>query len=329
MAKRAKVGISTVSRVLNNSGYVSPKTRERVLKAIEELNFEPNYLAKSLSSGKTRTIALILPDITNPFFPAIARGVEDAVKRKEYHVILCNTDGDSQQEALHAKALREKAVDGLIFTASSKNNKHVLELVEVGIPVVLIDRRVEGNNLDAVLVDNVAGAYEATKYLIGLGHKYIGFIAGPDVTTALERQEGYCRALKEAGIEVKEKLIQPGNFRYESGYTGALNLLEYGVTAILAANDLMALGAMRAIEEKGLRIPQDIAVVGFDDIPLASLVKPALTTVNQPAYQMGALAAEILLERIEGKRAGEPKEVILTPSLVIRESCGGRGRWQT
>ncbi len=327
VARHAKVSISTVSRVLNESGYVSEQTSQRVWRAIEALNYKPNQLARSLTTGRSRTIGLVLPDITNPFFPAVARGVEDAANVNGYTVILCNTDADPEQEKAYVTALREKRVDGFVFTVSGPDASTILGLIEADIPVVVIDRCVEGASVDSVLIYNEQWAYEATMHLIGLGHRAIAYINGPDdLTTSKERYAGYRKALADAGVSFNPALVRTGDFRYPSGHARMRELLASGqeVTAVFAANDMMAIGAMRAIQEWGLRVPEDIAVVGFDDILLASLIKPSLTTISQPAYHMGALAVEMLLERIGGAQGGEARTKICHARLVVRESCGGR-----
>lgn len=327
VARRAGVGVGTVSRVLNSKGHVSNATREKVLRAVEELNYQPNNLARSLATGRSRLVALVIPDITNPFFPTVARGVEDAASTMGYTVVLCNTDGDPAQEMAYAKTLRELRVDGIIFVVSSPDSAAVWELLRGHFPLALIDRQVEGASVDAVLVDNVSSAREATRHLIRLGHRRIAHISGPpQLTTSRDRLRGYLEALGEAGLEADETLIRAGDFRYHSGYARMKELLEAQdpPTAVFAANDLMAIGAIRALGESGRRVPDDVAVVGFDDILLASLVRPALTTVSQPAYQMGVTATELLIRRMDGLVSGPPQEVVLTPQLVIRESCGGK-----
>lgn len=328
VAQNAGVAVSTVSRVLNGSGYVSAATREKVLRAVEELDFQPNNHARSLATGRTRTIALVIPDITNPFFPTIARGVEDAASTRGYTVVLCNTDGDSAQEAAYVRTLREQRVDGIIFTVSTDESGAVRDLLRDKFPLALIDRQVEGARVDSVLIDNMACAREATRHLLRLGHRRIAYINGPpNLATSRDRQRGYFAALREAELRPDGDFIRAGDFKYPSGYDKMKDLLQsdIGLTAVFAANDMMAVGAIRAIEESGRRVPEDVAVVGFDDIMLASLVKPALTTISQPAYRMGVMAAELLLERMFGSVPREPRRVVLTPGLVIRQSCGWKG----
>lgn len=269
----------------------------------------------------------MLPDITNPFFPAVARGVEDVAHRNGYSVMLCNTDGNASKEADYLKVLRSKQVDGVIFTTSQSSTKHVKQLMDMGIPVVLADRRMNVE-CDFVAVDNVEGAYMATRHLIALGHRRIGFITGPQrVATGSERTAGYRKALQEAGIEVDDELILEGDYRQHSGYEGSKRLLRTSKppTAIFACNDLMAIGALMALEEEGICVPDDMAVVGYDDTVLASVCRPRLTSVAQPKYEIGAIACEMLLSRLKSKN--KPREqTILRPQLVIRESSVVRAR---
>lgn len=322
VAARANVAVSTVSRVLNNSSYVSESTRERVLQAIRELNYHPNNLARGLTTGKTGVIGLMIPDITNPFFPVLARGVEDAANARGYAVILCNTDGNSRQEEVYLQMLREQRVDGIIFSSASSGRQVIEDLLSERMPLVLIDRKIEGVKVNTVIVDNLGSSCEITRYIIGKGHRRIGFIGGPHhLATSRDRLAGYRMALSEAGIPVDEDLIKEGDFRYSSGYANMQALFELGVTAVFAANDLMAIGAIRALEEMGKGVPQDVAVAGFDDIMMASLIKPALTTVCQPTYRMGVIAADLLIDQIAGNACAEPDTIVLKPNLVIRESC--------
>lgn len=327
VARVAGVAVSTVSRVINGSGYVSAESRQRVLQAVEELHFEPSRAARALTTGRTGTVALVLPDITNPFFPAVARGVEDAASAAGYTVILCNTDDDPAQEASYISTLQEQRVDGIVLTFCSLANQEQWASLSDRIPVVLTDRRLEQGTVDSVFLDNFGGGCLATRHLLGLGHRTIGHISGPPhLFTSQDRRLGYEVALREAGVPPAEGLVRAGDFKYASGYARMRELQETGVTAVFAANDMMAIGAIRAVEDAGGRVPEDVAVVGFDDIGLASFVKPGLTTISQPAYQMGVIATDMLLERMGGQAPRDPKQVILAPTLVVRDSCGGKGR---
>lgn len=321
IAERVGVSPATVSRALSGKGYVRKELREKILQVAKEMDYHPNTLARSLVTGQSFIIGLVLPDITNPFFPAIARGVEDVAHRNGYNVILCNTDGSARKEADYLGLLRSKRVDGVIFTTSQVATRHVRQLVDSDIPVVLADRRMNVD-CDFVVVDSIEGAYKATSHLIGLGHSAIGLITGPQkVTTSAERIEGYSRALRDHHIVMREELICEGDYKENSGYRHTKKLLGLSSrpTAIFACNDLMAMGALAALEEKGIRVPEEVAVVGYDDIPFASVVRPRLTTVVQPKYEIGSIACEILLERMKDRDRSR-QEVFLKPNLMIRES---------
>jgi len=327
VAARAGVSVATVSRVVNRSPHrVSPATQRRVLAAVQALGYESNIIARGLKKRTTRTVALIVPDISNPFFPAIARGIEDVACTRGYAVLLCNTYEDLERERAYLDLLAKRMVDGLIFATVGSNTRHLRALRRERRPVVLVARDVAGVHIDTVLVDNFRGEYQATTHLIALGHRCIAHITGPrSLHVAAERRRGYLQALEAAGIPRAEAVVVEGDFAAEGGRQAVRGLLERGVrfTAIVAANDLMAIGAMEALRQAGRRIPQDVAVVGFDDITFASLVTPALTTVAQPKYRMGQLAMERLLELMGGTdQLG--RQTVLIPQLVIRESCGAR-----
>jgi DNA-binding LacI/PurR family transcriptional regulator len=319
VAELAKVSKATVSRVINNKNNVSGEVRERVIQAIKELGFRPSGIARSLVHRKTKSLGLILPDITNPFFPALARGVEDAAHRYGYTVFLCSTDNEPEIERGYIDKLEEQQVEGIVLISSDKQLTH--ELQNMSIPFVLCDRWSNSSPIDIVTVDHYRGAYEAVEYLLNLGHQFIAHIAGPpNVQSAEKRKMGYTDAIIKAGLE---PFVRHGSFSYESGYQVMASLLQEGhPTAVFAANDLMALGAIQAIEDAGLSVPRDIAIFGCDDIFVAQISKPPLSTIMQPAYQMGVCALEMLHERIEGLRE-EPKKIILEHRLVIRHSCGG------
>lgn len=326
MAKRAGVAVSTVSRVLNRSGYVSPGTRKKVLEAVKEMNYEPNQVARSLVGKDSKTIGLILPDIMNPFFPALARGVEDAARRYGFAVILGNTDNEAKHQEAYLRTMQQKQVDGIIITGTNVCDRMVQQLLQQGMKILLIDRPMQVEGVDLVACDNIAGALKATTCLLELGHRNISFISGPlALGPAKDRLEGYRRALHTYGIPFRNEYVAEGDFRYERGYEAMQELLTLPElpTAVFASNDLMAIGAIKAIEKAGLQVPGDISVVGYDDIMLASLFKPALTTVIQPCYRMGAAAAELLIKRITGEERGGPQQIIFTPALAIRETVGG------
>ncbi|MGB4008436.1 MAG: LacI family DNA-binding transcriptional regulator [Bacillota bacterium] len=321
VAQKAGVSVATASRALNDSGYVSRESRDRVLAAAKALDYHINVNARSLTSGKTYTIALVLPDVTNPFFPAVARGVEDYASDNGYCVILCNTDGNARKESDYVRMLRSRKVDGVIFAVSVASKSRVSALTDDGIAVVLVDRDL-GDSCDIVKTDNIAGALLATNHLIGLGHTSIAFISGPmSLATSQERFRGYHDALVSGGVSFDERLVVEGDFRMKSGYEAMRDLLRKPCqfTAVFAANDLMAVGAMTALEESGFHVPTDVAVMGYDDIDIASVTRPRLSTVAQPKYEMGWIAAETVIRRMCNPKASRLEE-LLQPMLVVRDS---------
>lgn len=323
VADLAQVSISTVSRVVNDAGYpVRPETRQRVLEAVDALGFRPNPIARSLVGKPTQTIGLIVPDISNPYYPLLSRGVEDVASEQGYTVFFCNTDRSAAKARHYVEVLREKQTDGLIFAGGGleENGEPLLSGGDSG-KVVLIGRH--HWPFPSVQVDNARAARDATCHLIELGHRRIAFISGPiGLTSARDRLAGYMQAMEDPGSRVDQSLIQEGDFQAESGYQAAFSLLQSreAPTAIFAANDQMAIAAMAAAYDLGLRVPEDVAVVGFDDTPAARDVRPALTTVSLPTYEIGASAARLLLRLLAGEATEET--VWLPTRLVVRQSSG-------
>lgn len=323
VAKRARVSVTTISHVLNNTRKVSGDTRERVLAAVEELGYQHNLLAKSLKTQRTFTIGLIISDIQNPFFTSVVRGVEDVGLSRGYHLFLCNTDEDLGREDKYVTELLKKRTDGLIVTPADLRDDLARRLRCGSVPFVFIDREVEGIEADAVRVDNHLGMQLVAEHLVGLGHERIGLISGPlEKASGYERYGGLRAALRELGADMDESLIRFGDFRVGSGHQGATELLRLPEppTALVAANNQMTLGMLLAIRELGISVPEEVSVVGFDDMEWAPLVSPPLTTVAQPAYEMGVKAMRLLLERIDEGPDGIPKRVLLEPRLVVRRS---------
>jgi LacI family transcriptional regulator len=322
VAERAGVSVTSVSHVINETRPVSYELRERVLAAMEELGYHPNRLARSLRSGKTHTIGTIVPDSADPFFAEVARGIEDTAFENGYSLILCNSDANLDKEAFYTDVLVEKQVDGILFLAAGGSTERILDLQQRGMPVVVVDRELPAVHVDSVVTDNAGGGWSATRHLIDLGHRRIGYIAGPsDLTLSEYRSTGYRKALEEAGIAVDENLVVRGAFDFESGYRAARQLLTNSQrpTAIFACNDLMAIGAICAAVELGLRVPEDLSVIGYDDVPLASYSNPPLTTIAQPIYDLGVVAASMLLERLHDP--GRPaRRIVLDVELQIRRS---------
>jgi len=323
VAELAGVHPSTVSRVINNDSRISEKTKEKVILIINKLGYTPNAIARGLKTKRTYTLGILIPDITNPFFAEIARGVEDAANKKNFNVILCNTDGKLKKENTYLQILRGKRVDGLILGTAHIKDKSILELERKKFPYILVCRGIKELGKNCVIVDDVEGGIMATEYLIKLGHRRIAHITGPLKTrSALNRLKGYKLALKKYEIEYREELVGEGDFRIKGGYQVMKRFLKLAEppTAIFAANDLLALGAMQAIQKKKYHVPKDFSIIGFDDIKLASFVHPALTTIRQPMLEMGALAVKMLLKIIEEGEFNQRK-IVLKPKLIIRESC--------
>lgn len=327
VAERAGVSITTVSHVVNETRPVSDELRQRVLAAMDELGYQPNRLARSLRCGETHTIGIVVPDSANPFFAEVARGIEDTSFEHRYSLILCNSDGDLEKELFYTNVLTEKQVDGILFVAAGVSTEHIRALQERGMPVVVVDREIPSVSVDEVLTDNARGGWLAARHLLELGHHRFGCITGPsNLTPSAERVTGCRQALGEAGIPVEERLIVKGDFQYESGYQAARQLLAMDdpPTAIFACNDLMAVGAISAAVELGRKVPDDLSVVGFDDVRLASFTNPPLTTVVQPKYEMGVIAATMLLERMRNCDM-PPRRRMFDTTLVIRQSTAPVG----
>lgn len=324
VARRAGVSTATVSHVINNSRFVSDPVKQIVFQAMEELQYRPNAIAKSLRQKSTHTIGLVISDIANPFFTSLVRAVEDVANRKGYNLILCNTDEQPDKERVYLDVLMQKQVDGIIVAPTTGNTAYFRELAERNFPLVFIDRHLDEVNVPAVLVDSEDGAFQAVSHLIRLGHRRIGLVTGlTTVTTTGDRRRGYERALAEFGLPLDPALIRQGNSQVPGGQEGGLALLRLPLrpTAIFATNNLMTIGVMRALHDEGLQCPQDLAIVGFDDFDWASSFRPYLTTVAQPVYDLGKAAADLLLARLE--RKSKPKQrVVLKGTLIVRESCG-------
>ncbi|HCQ89366.1 MAG TPA: LacI family transcriptional regulator [Clostridium sp.] len=320
VAKKANVSITTVSRVINKiEGYTNEETKKRILKVIEELDYKPNALARSLVTKRTKTIGLILPDISNPFFPSIAKSVEDLVNELGYNLILCNSYDDTEKEANYINVLKENCVDGILL--NSKQTKDKYDIYKDDVPMVFIDRKPEVEIKYGVFVDNYKGAYNATKHLIDLGHRSIACITGPkNINTTIERLRGYKDALIDNHIECDETIIKSNDYAIEGGYEAAKDLIKnHNITAIFTHDDLMACGVYKAAKELSYKIPDDISVVGFDDITLVEFLDPPLTTIKQPTEDIGKVSVEILMDLIENNKI-QGKIISLDTELIIRES---------
>ncbi len=313
----------TVSRVINESGYISQDTRARVNEAITELGYMPNALARQLRSKRTKTIALVVTDIRNPFFTTIASGVEDTARVPGYAVMFCNTYESEVDEAEYVRVLIERRVDGVLLVPACGGASSVRLLQEHGIPTIVLDRHVREVETDEVRADSRAGAYEAVRHLTALGHRRIAILSGPmGVSTSTDRVEGYRQALLEACPDGECGEILFGEFSEASGYSMTRQILEARPrpTAIFAANNFIAFGAMRALHEAGMGVPDDTSMVVFDDLPPGWVLDPFFTVVSQPAYEIGTRAAQLLLERLDGKAPEGPRSIILPSELVARHS---------
>jgi LacI family transcriptional regulator len=317
----------TVSRVINNVGNVSAATREKVERVIEELGYVPSVMARSLRSKRTRTLALMVSDVTNPFWTTVARGVEDTAQSRDYSVFLYNTDENPVKQQRYLDVVVAQRADGVIIAPYDSDAQNLAQLRQRNIPTVIIDRRIEGWEVDSVRGDSLSGAKALVQHLIRLGHERIAMISGPaNTSTAEDRVTGYCMALAEAGIPLDTRLIIRGEYRTLSGEKLTQRVLdeELNPTAIFAANNAIALGVIDAVGKRGLRIPQDIALVCFDDLPNVSCLFPFLTVVAQPAYDMGVNAAQLLLSRLDSEGSLQPRHVVLPTRLIVRHSCGSR-----
>ena len=331
VARVAKVSIATVSHVINGTRFVSAERAERVHAAMRELGYTPDATARSLRVGRTDTIGLVIPDTSNPFFAALARWIEEAGFESGYTTILANSNERPDREHRYVSTLVSKRVDGLILSPSRGDHGTLTRLLEnAAIPVVVVDRDASLPNADIVVYDNEGGSQEATRYLIDLGHREIACVAGPaDATTAAERVKGFRQAIADGGLELNENAVVESDFHFWGGRQATARLLDGGVrfTALFAANDLMAAGAVRELNARGRSVPYDVSVIGFDDAPLSEMISPALTTMRQPLQDMAHTAVALLLNRLRGSDGTTPVRRVLPTSLVIRESTAPpRGR---
>lgn len=325
VARRAGVSKATVSHVVNQTRFVSAATKSRVRAAIDELGYHPSGVARSLKTQRTTTIAVLVSDISNPFFTAVVRGIEDGLSENDHQMFLCNTDEDAGKEDHYLRAMLAKRVDGLLIAPVGRP-EGFLGVIERHIPTLCIDRGTPDIELPVVGIDNEAAARDAVGHLIEHGHRRIAAIIGlPSVSTSRDRLAGYQRALRDAGIDPQDELVRQGSSKAEGGTAAARDLLARGPrpTAIFASNNLMTLGVLRALDELGLRCPEDVAVVGFDDHDWAPYFTPALTVVRQPTYELGRVAAALLLRAIGGERIDRVD--LMRADLVVRASCGAHG----
>lgn len=322
VARQAGVSAATVSRVLNGHVKVDPTLAERVMAAVSQLGYRRNAVARNLRTSRTSLWAVIISDVENPFFTSMVRGIEDVASAAGYSVVLCNSDENPDKESSYIAAALSEQMAGVVISPSSNQVDDVNLLLEAGCPVVVIDRELDNVTADTVLVDNEHGAELATTHLVEQGNTRIACITGPQwLSSATQRFDGYARALSKAGQSVDETLVRYADFREQGGYDAMASLLDDGPApdAVFATNNLMTIGAMECLVQRGLSVPDDVAIVGFDSIPWADLIRPTLTTVAQPTYEVGRRAAQLLTKRAESPDA-EPERVVLPTSLQVRAS---------
>jgi LacI family transcriptional regulator len=320
VARLAGVSTATVSRALNGTGQIAPATRSAIDAAVAQLGYRPNTIARSLVTKSTQTIALLLPDIVNPFYAELVAGIQDEVLAEGHTMLLCTTEGDPEREERYLTLLRAKQVDGALVDGLVLPPHRVANFVREGFPIVCLDRDVDSDAIPLVQVDNREGARLATQHLLELGHRRIGHVSGAaGLRISDERVAGYREAHHAVGIEPDPRHVVRGSFTEAGGRAAGRALLDHGVTAIFAANDLSALGVINALTGRGLRVPDDVSVVGFDDVRLAAYTSPPLTTVHQPAREIAERATRALWMLRDGGRVDELVQ-LLEPRLVVRAS---------
>lgn len=326
VARVARVSAATVSYVVNNGPRpVAPETRKRVLQAIERLGYKPNAIARNLRLRRSATIGLIVPDTHNPYFAEVARGVEQMASENDLTVILCHSDYKLERELHYVDVLRTERAAGVIWFPATNSPEPALQLDSYGMPLVVLDRTVSEVQAPAVIADNFLGGYLATKHLIELGHRLLSCITRPeDLHHSSERLRGFRAALVEHNIELDDSLITRGGFHLEDGRAAVERIMQHSSTptAIFAYNDIMAIGALRAAYELRLKVPNDLSIVGFDDIPQAAFTCPALTTVSQPKNEMGRQGVALLVDMLHGKEIDRGEISPLPVKLIVRESTG-------
>ncbi len=325
VARRAGVSIATVSRVINKGSNVNEETRAKVLKAIKELKYQPSRVAKRLRSKSTSSnlIGLLIPDIQNPFYVDVLRGVEDVAYENNYAIIMCNFAQDEKKEKMYLDILQQESIDGLIAAPAHEKDSNVIKLLNDGLPIVCVDRGLTGKDVDVVVVNNRDGAYVAVDHLIKSGYKRIAYISGQkQIPSSKYREMGYRDAIEDNGMQVDVELIKYGDSKHGSGVELCEELLSGAnpPDAIFTGNNLITLGALETIHKRELRIPEDVAIVGFDDMMWSISLNPPLSAVRQPAYEIGKRACELLIQRISDPKRS-PIQMTLNTKLILRKSC--------
>ncbi|MCF6094250.1 LacI family transcriptional regulator [Microaerobacter geothermalis] len=326
VAERAQVSVATVSRVLNQSKPVSPEIQDKVMRAVNELGFNPNPVARSLVMKKSLLIGVLIPNIANMFFSVLVRGLEEECYKQQYTTLLCNTNGEIDKELHYLNLMKDKYVDGVVILTSSLKEEHIQFFEENPIPVVFASQSNNGGGMfDCINIDDFQAAYDATSFLIKWGHKKIGLLSGPltDMESGFSRYSGFRKALEEHNLDFYEKWFSEGTYDIYSGFLRGKEILsrKERPTAIFCASDTMAMGLIHAADEIGIRVPDEISVMGFDDIPMAEAFRPGLTTVRQPIFELGAKAAKMLMEQIQKKSNHKKQLKILPHEIVVRKSC--------
>ena len=325
VASKAGVSIATVSRALNGSPLVTDETRAKVVKLANELKYTPNMMARGLMLKKSETLGVILPDLHGDFFSEVMKGIDEIARQNGYHILVSSSHSDKKEIESMLKVMRSGRVDGLIIMSPHLDSTSLNDYLTDDLPVVLLNCSISEKANESIIIDNFNGANQMVRHLIKHGHKRIAIIKGEENNfDAEERLKGYRSALYDAGIELNPKLELPGNFNEESGYTAMKKILNLKPrpTAVFASNDAMAIGAISAIQNKGLRIPEDIAICGFDDVPIAKYLKPSLSSVHVPIYDLGTNAALKLFRFIKNENNIQEEKIVLQTTLIVRESCG-------
>lgn len=321
VAKRAGVSIATVSRVLNNLPGYSDETRQIVMKAVEETGYQPNAIARGLINKRTQTIGVLLPSVSSSFSSELLHGIEQYANDSNYSVVICNTGDDGNRTLKYLQVLREKQVDGVIFASEALKDEYYQAIQSMGIPTTLVSSHSDRKSVPYVKVDDFKASYDAVSYLIGKGHTRIAMIAGTkeDRIAGVPRVNGYLQALQDRGLTFREQDLVHGDFKFESGQSAMeeLHRQSSGITAVFAASDEMAIGALSYAATHGIRIPDDISLIGYDDLKLAEMVVPSLTTIHQPLSDMGALACQKLISMIE---TGAQEESSIVKHWIIERN---------
>lgn len=328
VASEARVSVFTVSAVINKKEHVSATLKRRVEAAIRKLGYRPNLLAQSLANQRTHTIGVVVPDISNPFFPLLVRGAEDAAKKLGYSTLLCNSDNCLEKEELYLQLLLSKRVDGILLTkAPGELSPEIMRMItDMKVPCVLMMRTYPSLTKDAVITDDLKGSFDAVSHLARVGYRRIALVGGPlNVSNGKARFQGFRQALKASGLQCEPELVYEGDYRIESGYRAGLSLLSRRPDAVFVANYMMTVGFLQAAREMGLRCPEDYGLVTFDDYPWLKFFDPPLTAVELPKYEVGSAATELLVDRIAGRSSPRMTRKIKT-QFCIRESCGFRLR---